>query len=415
LAVAQRLRYVAVALTNYGTEHRMTLDEFRDALRAHFSSMLESQKRSIRDGGRLSSLTTYSFESVLQSPYPSSFREKNLLDLTNDMGIDDILKNAGLSTDIPTDIRRAFRAEYRLADRAYTSAVLQFNGSYEAYTFDEQALPLKPDAAPKPADKGVTLSEAVREFKADVKLEKRWTGKTEGERQEHIELLYEVLGADRLVSDIGYNEARNVQQVLRAYPVNRHKMSATRGKTLEEISKMEGLSTIHPRTINKYLQTYKSLFNWAKRTRLCKENPFDGLSLRTARVNETEPRTAFPDDALDNIRGALSASPSSFLDHHRWGALIGLYTGARLNEIAQLHLADVRIVDGILCFDINADGATKKLKNKWSKRVVPVHPRLTELGFYSYLEKIQSDHANTRLFPQLTYTTSDGYGRNLVD
>ncbi|WP_442581763.1 DUF6538 domain-containing protein [Mesorhizobium sp. ASY16-5R] len=45
LYLAQRLRYVAIALTK--NDCRITLDEFRNRLRAHFSRMLGDQKQSI--------------------------------------------------------------------------------------------------------------------------------------------------------------------------------------------------------------------------------------------------------------------------------------------------------------------------------------------------------------------------------
>ena len=44
---------------------------------------------------------------------------------------------------------------------------------------------------------------------------------------------------------------------------------------------------------------------------------------------------------------------------------------------------------------------------------MPVHPRLLELGLLDYIQTVRNVAMNTRLFPQLSYTTSDGYGRNL--
>lgn len=64
----------------------------------------------------------------------------------------------------------------------------------------------------------------------------------------------------------------------------------------------------------------------------------------------------------------------------RWLWLMGLYSGARLSELAGLRKQDVRTVDGVLCLDIRPHEG-RSLKNKSSRRLVPVHPALIEAGF----------------------------------
>jgi integrase len=391
----------------------MTLDEFRNSLRAHFSRMLDDQKQSIRENGRLSPVVAYSMEDAVQNPYPTSFKDKAIQNLLDDQSIAEVLKKVGETADLIPETRQAFRAEYRLADKAYMQAVLQFNSTHDSYSFSEGLAATIPQLPEKLLTKGPTLSQAVADFMADAKLEKRWIAKTEGERQEHIDLMYEILGKDRLISEVGYEEARTVHKALRAYPVNRHKGTNTRDVPLADLLTMTGLRTLHPLTINKYTQTYRSLFNWAKRNGLAKANPFEGLSLRTDKVNDVDPRIPFSEAALNTIRDTLTKSGGEIPEHHKWGSLIAFYSGARLNEVAQLHLTDIREVDGIQCFDINADGPTKKLKNKHSKRMVPVHPQLIQYGIMNYIDSVRNAGDGERLFPKLTYTKSDGYGRNL--
>ena len=204
-----------------------------------------------------------------------------------------------------------------------------------------------------------------------------------------------------------------VKETLAAQPVNRNKDPRTRGKSLAELAAMTGLRTLHLRTINKYLQTYNGLFSWAKQNGYCRENPFAGLSLRAEKANLEAPRLPFKADDLDKIRRSLLTGDRSTQAHHKWGALIGLYTGARLNEVAPLHLTDIREIDGVWCFDINAEGPTKKLKNTSSKRIVPLHPKLIHAGLLAYVAEMRNIPGNQRLFPQFSYTVSDGYGRNL--
>ncbi|MFI8744737.1 DUF6538 domain-containing protein [Pseudomonas sp. NPDC077186] len=72
-----------------------------------------------------------------------------------------------------------------------------------------------------------------------------------------------------------------------------------------------------------------------------------------------------------------------------WLPLVGYFTGARTNEIAQLDTADIRVVDGHPCFDFCADAVdapeAKRIKTG-EARQVPIHPRLVELGFLSYVD-----------------------------
>jgi integrase len=83
--------------------------------------------------------------------------------------------------------------------------------------------------------------------------------------------------------------------------------------------------------------------------------------------------------------------------HYYWLPLIGLYTGARINEICQLNPSTDIVLDnatGIHYFHFTDDGETisgvdKSIKTKSSKRIVPIHSKLQELGFLEYVAKIQ--------------------------
>ena len=67
-------------------------------------------------------------------------------------------------------------------------------------------------------------------------------------------------------------------------------------------------------------------------------------------------------------------------DAYWWLPILGLYTGARLEELAQLHHEDLkRDRTGIAFLDINEEGV-RRLKNMSSARCVPVHSMLIDLG-----------------------------------
>ena len=105
-----------------------------------------------------------------------------------------------------------------------------------------------------------------------------------------------------------------------------------------------------------------------------------------------------------NISKTLHNNPERF-----YIPLIALFTGMRLNEIAALSKSDIVFeeVNKIYYFDlIEID-----VKNKSSKRVVPIHKfLLNTLKFKKYFEKIKSGN---RIFPKLTWHEDNGYGHNL--
>lgn len=89
-----------------------------------------------------------------------------------------------------------------------------------------------------------------------------------------------------------------------------------------------------------------------------------------------------------------------------WLPLIGYFTGARTNEIAQLDTVDIREIDGHPCFDFCPDNPkafeAKRVKTE-EARQVPVHPRLIELGFLDYVNS-QLQSKQKKLFGDgLTY------------
>lgn len=95
--------------------------------------------------------------------------------------------------------------------------------------------------------------------------------------------------------------------------------------------------------------------------------------------------------------------------HEFWLPLLGIYTGARLNELCQIELADIRMnSNGTLVLDF-AESGGKRLKTAASARTIPLHPSLVALGFLDYLEDVKEMGA-TRVFPYLRHTEKAGFG-----
>ena len=102
--------------------------------------------------------------------------------------------------------------------------------------------------------------------------------------------------------------------------------------------------------------------------------------------------------------GKFKNKPSRY-----WLPLIALFTGMRGEEIAQLLKNDV-IKDkdtDIWYFNLVANyEINKNLKNKNSRRKIPIHPQLNRLGFIEYIDKIKSD---CMIFPELFNKNGDHY------
>jgi integrase len=61
---------------------------------------------------------------------------------------------------------------------------------------------------------------------------------------------------------------------------------------------------------------------------------------------------------------------------------------------------DIREEQGIAYFDMTATGRGKRRKTESSKRRVPIHSKLIEMGFLGYVEQMRKQ-GHSRLFPAL--------------
>jgi integrase len=185
-----------------------------------------------------------------------------------------------------------------------------------------------------------------------------------------------------------------------------------------------GRSQINIRDRLAYLRT---LLKWAAGEDLIPDNP--AQDVRMAVTERGEEREEF---SLDDLNAIFSGPVYSKGERPEkkmlgeatyWIPLIGLFMGARREEIGQLRVADVRLVPylddteqrlEVWCIDITDTPDDTKLvnqiKNKGSKRLVPLHPALIQLGFVEYVQRLP-DQAG-RVFPNLKPV---GIGEKLTD
>jgi integrase len=177
---------------------------------------------------------------------------------------------------------------------------------------------------------------------------------------------------------------------------------------------LTGVERIAARTMNVYLGHMQHFFGWAVNNGYAADNVFQGLRLKRTLRTQEEGRRAFSAEQLRLMHSHLTDpnSPLVKKEVHKWPALIGMFTGMRLNEVAQLEVGDIELREDVWCINVTPDGeGNKRLKNASSKRRVPVHDKLRSSGFLDFYAA-QKASGHTRLFPDLTYSPQNGYGRN---
>lgn len=127
----------------------------------------------------------------------------------------------------------------------------------------------------------------------------------------------------------------------------------------------------------------------------------------TAKGGESKQRALTKDELKRLFEGqelqGFSSNPDEL--HKFWLPVLGLYTGARVNELCQINPQTDVFKDlntGIWCIRLTedseaAEGVVKSMKGH-KNRAIPMHRQLVELGFPEYLEAIKQTKAK-QLFP----------------
>ena len=264
-------------------------------------------------------------------------------------------------------------------------------------------------------------SEIFKKYLAECKGD---TTRTIKAKEVTHRLLVEILG-DLPVNALTKTKGRELKETLLKLPSNmkqRYPNKAIRELDLNSILENERLSVA---TINKHLSKLVAYINWAiKQGYYEGDNPFEGLQLNDS-VKDDQKRNPFSQAQLQAIfsapiftgckdatdKGRNIAGNKIIKDHKYWIPLIALYTGARLQEICQLYVSDIKQVHNIWVFDINDNGQDKRLKNASSKRYVPIHPELIKQGILEYRKKLENTGVE-RMFHKLSRASDGTYSSN---
>ena len=149
-------------------------------------------------------------------------------------------------------------------------------------------------------------------------------------------------------------------------------------------------------TVAQRIQNLRTVIEWARDQQLGElfphKNPIDFVSLPEGRPVSSADRTF----TLAEARQTLLAARKEKAPELRWLPWMCAYSGARINEVAQLTPEDFFQVGDDWFYRLTTKGG-KTLKTAGSERRVPVHPLLVKEGFIDF---VQQAPKGKRLFPE---------------
>ncbi len=225
------------------------------------------------------------------------------------------------------------------------------------------------------------------------------------------------------LSSVTNTIARSYKEHLQVAPSNAKKKYPNL-PPIEQVkaAKQDNAAPMSSETQNNYLQCLSTLYSFAESELDYQDrNPFKGRGYAKAtRQKARDRRSAFSNDQLTHLFSSpiymgCKSLPTCHAEgrliprdsHKYWVPLIGLFTGMRLQEILQLYLEDVYQHDGLWVFDLNENHPDKNLKTPQSKRLVPIHSDLIELGLIDLWEEKKTNLKDKRLFEDAN-VASDG-------
>lgn len=292
----------------------------------------------------------------------------------------------------------------------------------------------EPKAVPKGPGKFLEtpVSTLIAEFCESKK--ENWGLPRQQKMAQSFSLFVEAMG-DPVLGTIDRGMLKTYRDLLKTQPHHpervKNRFAASTFKELQAVAKANGLPLMTTGTLNTHCGHMSELFSWAVREEMLERNPAEALVTvkrdrrdqdSRAEFSEAELQLIFSAGWFKNGRGTPTSKGKyfDFRPHYYWLPLLGLFTGGRLNELCQLHLTDIRKTEaGTYYFDFNLDdedkteegGKDKSLKNVNSRRVVPIHQYLIDLGFIEYVEALRAA-GHKRLFPEIKPDRVKGYSKD---
>lgn len=326
-----------------------------------------------------------------------------------------------LTWDGPGITLAAGSPDWKLAIRAIQSAIVRAQDAVARRNRGDVVATPEVEVSSETDGAGPLMSVVRRDWIVE-KSKARWVAKTRHEHEVWTQHFLDLVG-DRPIGSYAKADARAFKQALQKLPPNWTKHKELRSLGFAAATNRAATLSLRPmsdKNINKIMRFVGAFWLWTERQHdEVTGNPFKGLhiDIKQRARDERDPFSIRQLNAIFSApvyQGCLSSREwkksgrTVLSDSGRyWVPLISLFSGARLGEIVQLRTADVREEQGILYFQLLDEAEGQRLKNENSRRRIPVHPTLREIGFDRFLESRQESGMD-RLFPDLEMG-KDGY------
>ncbi len=189
---------------------------------------------------------------------------------------------------------------------------------------------------------------------------------------------------------------------------------------LPEFLKQNTCSKSQGANLGEYYRLFNRIIDQALEDNLLSK----AIKIGTTSTRQTDPTKPFLDANLVSLfsswpyakypvgfNGVIleNANPYRF-----WLMPLGIFTGARLNELCQLRVHDfIKDNHGVDLISINDNGFQKSLKNQQSRREIPICSTLIGMGFLEFVEeRRRADGADALLFSELSFDEKHLYSRD---
>lgn len=242
------------------------------------------------------------------------------------------------------------------------------------------------------------------------------TGERNITGKRHSVALFAALVGDLPIASISKDKQYDFLDQLRHYPDSRRisgELKKLPAKVIVQrmISGDLTLPRINPKTSNKHLANISTIVAFAERRRHThkadakgvREEHIDtedaGRPFTTAELNRIFSLPLFTGCAGDEVeRGVFKSGDVLIRDDRFWIPLVLLFTGGRSAEVVGLEVDDVVLDHDTPHFLVVPNSTRPTLKNRFSRRMVPIHSRLIDLGFHDHVRKM-AEEGHKRVFP----------------
>lgn len=244
------------------------------------------------------------------------------------------------------------------------------------------------------AEPSISLQEALNRYVAHKESENAWSHATKIEALPKLERFVAHVGPDTPVNFMTPEQIRSYADAIADLP------GRAKGSKISGVGK-EG-----------HYEKVRNLLNWTKEQAYGTPPELASILRVSAKAKKRQVRYrpfttedlkaifSIPPYAKDKLK-----EPSKF-----WVPILALFTGARLEELCQLHKEDVRQIGDLWCLDLDKRFEGQTIKTEAGIRAIPLHPFITEeLHFLAYVSRQRKG----QLWPELNRTAKGRYGASV--